>query len=668
MAANRNSIALAFVLLPILANARVAEPRVVFGSGGGAATGGVYALADTTGESPVGPAASSSYVVSDGFWGTFGSLPAPYFLNLTVRSNVPAAIPVSRLLAGSDADGDSISLTELDSVSANGAAIQLNTGVITYPTPSGFLGSDSFHYVITDGSGDSAQGTVSLTVAYPIFTVTTAADSGPGSLRAALSLINAAADSSQNWRIRFDPSLAGRAILLSNRADNSVGPSALVLSNRVWIDASGTPGLSISLDPASAPMRLLYVAPAANVALLNLSLQGGIALATDGASGGGGGGGGAGFGGAIFNQGVVTLTNVTLSANQAFGGAGGAGMAGSPGIAGSPVGAAGFGGGANGLGTCGGGGGLGAGGGIFNDAGVVNMTNCVVDGNGAAGGSGGSGAGGCNGPSGPGYGGGLFNYNGFAFVSSCLFSNNAADTGGGLCNYGDAAASWVYLTDGLVTNRQATNDFLSLSANGGDAQSVENDVLIDSQYAVWISPVPDVGTIHSNLALTVPITINVSSGVAGTFVPEASSANESIVASSNLAFSGSGGSYTLTIQPRTNQTGIAVITVFTEGSGLSAAATFTAYFGLFGQVTVEPTGRMIYLTADPGLTCAVQYKTSLSDPAWTTLGDAVEISPGHYQFVDSGPGSFERFYRIIALGAGSLDAARRRVAGSDSTE
>lgn len=52
--------------------------------------------------------------------------------------------------------------------------------------------------------------------------------------------------------------------------------------------------------------------------LSNLTLSGGVAAG--GAGGGGGGGGALGAGGAIYNQGTVTLTDVTLSGNAAQGG------------------------------------------------------------------------------------------------------------------------------------------------------------------------------------------------------------------------------------------------------------------------------------------------------------------------------------------------------------
>ena len=61
---------------------------------------------------------------------------------------------------------------------------------------------------------------------------------------------------------------------------------------------------------------------AGNLTLLNLTLYQGVALA---GGGGGGGGGAAGLGGAIFNQGSVTLSGVLLESNRAQAGDGGGG-------------------------------------------------------------------------------------------------------------------------------------------------------------------------------------------------------------------------------------------------------------------------------------------------------------------------------------------------------
>src|SRR4051794_28000242 len=69
-----------------------------------------------------------------------------------------------------------------------------------------------------------------------VFTVTTAADSGPGSLRAAIDQANTAPDADT---IVFAPSVAGATIGLSTVGDTSLGPSALFVATPVTIRGNG---------------------------------------------------------------------------------------------------------------------------------------------------------------------------------------------------------------------------------------------------------------------------------------------------------------------------------------------------------------------------------------------------------------------------------------------
>ncbi len=601
------------------APAQPSVPRGVTAGGGGAASAGAYTVVATTGQPAAGPASSAAYAVNEGFWGTFGSAPIPGALALATISNQPARIPVATLLAGSDADGDALSRVGVGHSSAQGGAVVLAAGIITYTPPNGFLGADSFNYTILDTGGDTAVGSVSVSVLPPIITVTTSADSGPGSLRQALAAINTAATNS-GLGILFASGLAGQTILLSSSAGSSVGPSALVVSNAVSIDGSAAPGMSIGLNSLSAPMRLIFVARGAQLTLQNVTLQNGAAQGGAGSAGSGGGGGGAGLGGGIYNQGTITLNNVLLFGNQALGGQGGGWSPGAPGAGGSPngggggSGSAGFGGGTGGAAACGGAGGLGAGGAIFNDGGTLNMSNCVVQNNLVLGGAGGAGASGCNGTNQNGMGAGLFNYNGVARLSGCQFTANNAGLGPGIVNLGDGLPSWVYLTQDTLTAAGSTNDFLSIAVNGGDAQTVEIAGSFDSQYTLWISPIPNVGANQINQPISVPVVLHPPGGVGGNFPLQAVSANTNLVTAANLVFSGSGTNFTLTITPAAGQFGSSLITVSAAGAGFSAAATFTATFGLLGSLSVSGLNRIVNVTGAPGSQCFVQYATSLSSP------------------------------------------------------
>jgi uncharacterized repeat protein (TIGR01451 family) len=140
----------------------------------------------------------------------------------------------------------------------------------------------------------------------------------------------------------------------------------------------------------------LYVA-AGSVTLTNDTLSGNDAQGGNGGNGGdagpyrgnggSGGSGGAGLGGALYvdepfvGAGTVTLANDTLSGNDAQGGNGGNGGAGLVNVGNH----------APGFGGNGGSGGAGLGGGLDVDGGGVTLTNDTLSGNHAQGGNGGSG-------------------------------------------------------------------------------------------------------------------------------------------------------------------------------------------------------------------------------------------------------------------------------------
>jgi CSLREA domain-containing protein len=153
------------------------------------------------------------------------------------------------------------------------------------------------------------------------FTVTSAADSGTGSLRAAIDLAynNPGADT-----INFANALGGQTISLTTAGSDRFGYAALaVFDQQLTIDGQTSNGNVTIARGATAPlMRLItvYNAATTSLTLRNLTLTGGSIKGGDGI---GNGGGGAGVGGAIWNSAPLTIQNSTISGNVAKGGQGG---------------------------------------------------------------------------------------------------------------------------------------------------------------------------------------------------------------------------------------------------------------------------------------------------------------------------------------------------------
>jgi len=96
------------------------------------------------------------------------------------------------------------------------------------------------------------------------------------------------------------------------------GPSAFFIDGRsITIDATALAhGVTISRAAASADFRLFDIAPGSGLALKGMILSGGMARGYSGKSGGGA----LGAGGAIFNQGTLTIAGCSLVGNTAAGG------------------------------------------------------------------------------------------------------------------------------------------------------------------------------------------------------------------------------------------------------------------------------------------------------------------------------------------------------------
>jgi hypothetical protein len=251
-----------------------------------------------------------------------------------------------------------------------------------------------------------------------VFTVTSAADAGPGTLREAVARADAAPDPDE---VAFDPALAGRAVGLSTVGDISAGRSALLVTTPVTVTGTGQTITRIG----EAAFRLFTVTGTGSLTLTDLTLTNGLA------QGGFDRGAKAAMGGAIYNQGTLRVVGCTLTGNQAVGG---------------PLLPSGLGPGGNGNG-----------GAVFNDGGAVTILNSTLTGNSAVG------AGGMS--AGSGFGGGVFNTDGAVTLTNVTIAGNtvgsrgfaiAPPAGGAVYNFSSAGVVTVTLANCVLANTTTT--------------------------------------------------------------------------------------------------------------------------------------------------------------------------------------------------------------------
>ena len=297
--------------------------------------------------------------------------------------------------------------------------------------------------------------------------VTTANDSGDGSLRQAI------ADAPAGSTLTFDPLLSGQTITLDG--------NELLIDKDLTIDASALPeGITIDANRLSPVLNIAAAAPAPQptVSLNSLTITGGNALFTGGGIFNGGdltllnstiadNSAVNGDGGGIFNGGDLTLLNSTIADNSAggnfSGGGGGIFNQGSLSVLNSTISEN-----STSGGFSGGGGGIfnhgslsvlnstiadnsanssGRGGGIFNDGGDLSVSDSTIADN-SADGSGSDGGGG-----------GIFKDGGTLSVLNSTIANNSADNsrfggGGGILNRGGGTLS---VLDSTIADNSADN-------------------------------------------------------------------------------------------------------------------------------------------------------------------------------------------------------------------
>jgi predicted outer membrane repeat protein len=233
--------------------------------------------------------------------------------------------------------------------------------------------------------------------------VTNRADSGPGTLRSAIT--NAA----NGAVITFDPSLSGATITLT-------------INTNLTIDALALPG-GLQINGHSS-VQDFNVASNTLVFLNSLTIIGGFGV----------------YGGGIFNDGTLTLTNCILSGNSATNSGGGIYNYGTLTLnqctlSGNSA--------ANG------------GGGIFILYGTLALNQCTLSGNSAATSSGG----------------GIFSSHGLLTLNQCTLSGNSAKYGGGIDDFEGALA----MTNTIVAGNSGTDIINGGVVTYGGSNLVQSD-------------------------------------------------------------------------------------------------------------------------------------------------------------------------------------------------
>lgn len=274
----------------------------------------------------------------------------------------------------------SLPVSQLGLTPNSGATIRI---LGTYVSSTGFRSNEALPGNVGGTQGWNAF-TSSGDVSYPIgLAVTNTNDSGAGSLRQAVS------DVASGGTIIFAPALSGQTCTLTS--------GQILLNKNLTIDASAlVAGFAISGNNSS---RIFEVAATRVVGLKALTIRNGYASGTSYPGNTGGG---------IYNAGTLSLTECTVTANQA--------------ILGSAPG----------------------GGGIENDGGTLTVTRSTFSGNSSS------------------FGGAVENYTGTLTLNQCTLTNNSVTINGG----------GVSSTDGTTSVNQCTitgNSAGSLpgSAGGG---------------------------------------------------------------------------------------------------------------------------------------------------------------------------------------------------------
>jgi hypothetical protein len=168
--------------------------------------------------------------------------PVPGPVSTVTGQAIPVTTSAASLIsAGSDPDGDYLTVPSVDALSANGGSVSFSNGVTLYQPLPGFVGADSWSYILADTRGAASTGVVIVTVV----------------ASNAITLISLAQRMSSNSGFTADflgvPGLSYSA----DRATSPVGPWELAITN-VPADTNGFFSI-LDPNPDLAPQRFYRV-------------------------------------------------------------------------------------------------------------------------------------------------------------------------------------------------------------------------------------------------------------------------------------------------------------------------------------------------------------------------------------------------------------------------
>jgi hypothetical protein len=175
-------------------------------------------------------------------------------------ANTPVSVQV--LSNDSDADGDILQVVSITAVQ-NGTAVINANGTITFTPASGFTGTTTFQYTISDGRGGLATATVTITVAAPSGAFTTFTQGGwgaspsgnnPGALLANnfSSVFPAGISVGGKYKLTFTSAAAISAFLPQGGGASALSKNAVNPTGKLTVFAGQTLALQLSVGFSAA--------------------------------------------------------------------------------------------------------------------------------------------------------------------------------------------------------------------------------------------------------------------------------------------------------------------------------------------------------------------------------------------------------------------------------